>query len=207
MTQNSKKRTFAPYAVGIVLLALILLLVRENEGRTAAETKLRNAEQSIDELRSEKSSLANELEAQVAELQEKLQDAASRHEMLVSEKKTEAQRHEAELGDAVARHEAEIRRKDAEMAEIETAAKTNAKKLGDLLAEKKAEVADLGAHLKETSLKYATLLKKKEALESRALACEERVGSLEKSLKKAERLSTELSDTVQKGQLQKTAVD
>ncbi len=206
-TQAPGKRKFVPYAVTVAFLVLIFLLMRENEGRTAAETKLQNAQHMVEELRSEKSSLANELEAQVTELETKLQELSARYDALLIEKRAEAERYEARISDAAVQHDAELKEKDSQIADGDARAKADAKKLNDLLAEKKTEITDMGARLEEASAKYSELLKKREALESRALSCEDRVGELEQSLKKAERLSAELNDTVQKGQLQKSAVD
>ena len=61
------------YAAGVItILTLLLFLVRENEGRTAAEAKLADLEYKSESVQNEKEGAINDLQVQVSELESKL---------------------------------------------------------------------------------------------------------------------------------------
>ncbi|HTL71262.1 MAG TPA: hypothetical protein VL404_08240 [Candidatus Eisenbacteria bacterium] len=194
-----------PLAAGVVFFSLLFLLVKENEGRTAAETKLKDLQYRLDTANDEKSDVANDLEAKIAALEGRLQETTERYEALLAEKGKAIEALDAGAREAEARHAEELKARDGELADRDARSKKDVEKFTGLLGEKSAEITDLGARLEEASKRIAALLKKKESLEAKMLAADGRIEELERAVKELEKKNAQLSADLAKTR-QETAV-
>ena len=83
------------------------------------------------------------------------------------------------------KYEIALKEKDENIGKLDTRSKEEAAKFGDLLKEKNSEITDLGARLESASKKIAGLNKKIAKLESKDLACENKLDELQTNLDKA----------------------
>ncbi len=187
-------------AIGFLLfliLGLVLLLVRENEGKVSAETKLNDMKYRMESTASEKDSLINELKNTIHDLETKIADLTAKHEADMTEKASEIQGLHGNLDEASKKYDSMVGEKAAEMTDLEAKSKAQADRMNGLVKEKSAKIGELGGELEKASARYAVLLKEKESVEARAISAEADIASLKSDLKKVEREKERLNAAIQ----------
>lgn len=177
-----KKRVFSGLMLALIF-GMGFLLLRENEGRTAAEEKLKQAQQGIDALMSDKNNTIDELQSQIDELTGKYSELTEQFNAMVVEKDGEIAKGNEERQKQAAAHEAVIAQKETNYKELEARTKGESLKLNQMIESKSSEIGDLGAQIEALSGKYSEALKKKEALEGANLKLESQVTTLGERIK------------------------
>lgn len=201
------KNKFLAIAQILVFFVLIFLLLRENEGRTAAEEKLRDIQYKVDALGTEKENVINELETRVAELEGALKESEEKYTAMAEEKEAAIKKWEVSSQESAVKHEEVLKEKADEISALETRSQEEAARLDALLKEKNAEIHDLSARLEEAFAKTSSLLRKIEALESEKLDCESRVADLAKNLKALERRNARLAEVIKNNESRRSPAD
>jgi len=183
--------------LAFLILGLVLLLVRESEGKVAAETKLNDLKFRMESATNQNESLISELKNTIHDLEQKISDLNAKHESEMTAKASEVQDRDAKIEEAGRRLEALKSDKDAEIADTEAKAKTQAEHLNGMIREKSAKMQELGNELEKASARYAELLKEKEAVEAHAISVEADVSGLRRDLKKVEREKERLNEAIQ----------
>lgn len=191
----------------LVSVGLLLLLVRENEGRTAAEEKLRDMNYKVSAVNTQKDSAITELYSQIHDLEVKLQDARGEYEANLNQKKAEIEELNSQMKTAEEQHAQAIKDKEAELSDLDAKAKADKKKFSGLLQDKNAEIADLSKRAEESSAKITALLKKIEKLEAQNLASDNERAALAARLKKAQTDSAGLSKLLSGSKAEKSTAD
>ena len=75
--------------LALVIVALLLLLLRENEAKVAAQTQLKNIQYKAASVINEKGNAINELETQQSELQAKMQETEESYQKALTAKTEE----------------------------------------------------------------------------------------------------------------------
>ncbi len=191
----------------LVFFVLIFFLLKENEGRTAAEEKLRDMQYKVSSLSTEKENVINELETRVAELEGELKESEVRYSVMTGEKEIAIKKLETDSQETAAKHEEALKIKAEEISALETRSQETAARLDGLLKEKNVEIHDLSARLEEASAKTSSLLKKIEVLESEKLDCESRAADLAKNLKSLERRNARLAEVIKQNESRRSPTD
>jgi chromosome segregation ATPase len=150
-----------------VIFGMGFLLLRENEGRTAAEEKLKQAQQGIDAMMAEKNNTIDELQSQIDELTGKYSELTEQYNAMVAEKDGEITKGNEEREKQAAAHRDEITLKDSNYKDLETRAKNESQKLNEKIESKSAEISDLGSQIQSLSTKYSEVLSKKRGVGER----------------------------------------
>ena len=201
------KNKFLAAAQILVFFVLIFLLLKENEGRTAAEEKLRDMQYKVDALGTEKENVINELETRVAQLEGMVKESEERYTAMVEEKDAAIKGLDAASQEEAARHGEALKEKADEISALETRSQEEAARLDVLLKEKNAEIHDLSARLEEAFAKTSSLLKKIETLESEKLGCESRAADLAKNLNTLNRRNTRLAEIIKNNESRRPSTD
>lgn len=175
----------------IAVLSLLILLVRENEGRTAAEKKIDDIKYQMNSSGIEKDNAIMNLQSNVDQLESKLEDAGKRYDMLAAEKEQALAQKDRDMETLKTESEGRIQAKESEIKDIEAQSQAQDAKYTKLLKEKNDEIADLGRRLKDATDKIDAQLKKIQSLEEEKLAGENTVADL---LKKVRRLESEKAE-------------
>lgn len=186
--QSSKTPKFY-LVLSVVLIGLIVLILREGESRFRAVAKARALEDKLQRMNAEKSTLVEELELRVGELEGMLQEARVREQefqaardMEVALLNSQIEEGKAALRAASVAHEAALAAKEAELEGFQSRSAAEAKKLEDLVREKSGENQELAADLEKASQKYNALLKKKESLEEQGRDLEKKLSGSQAAL-------------------------
>ncbi len=193
--------------VFLLFSGLAFLLVRENEGKTAVETKLNNIQYKADSLNIEKESVIADLQMQVSGLEAKLKEAEEKYGAFVAEKNSETDKMKAEARETEAKHEETLKAKNSEIGATQLKLKEESEKFGERLKEKNSEMSGLASQLKDISGKLDETLRKRDALESQNLACEQRIASLENDLQVLRRHNKKLLETLEQKEKQGAVLD
>ncbi len=197
-----KKRIFMIVTV-VVFFTMAFLLLKENEGRTAAEEKLRQLQYKIDSMSTEKEGVIEELQTKVAQMEGELKEGEAKYFTLEQEKSAEINKLTTQAQEQTIQHEAAISQKKDEINAIEVKSKEDTERFSSHLKEKNALINDLGERLKEAAAQNAELLKKIEVLESENMAGGGKISQLESDVKRLEQQKAHLSELIkdnQKGQ-------
>ena len=130
------KKRIVVIAVSFTVGGLLLLLVRENGGRIAAEEKLKDIQYKVTSMRSQKDDAIMDLQAQVSSLQAKLQEAAESQTALLDQKKTEIDALNIQMKDSSDKYETTLKQKDENIGKLDVKSKEEAAKYSDSLKEK-----------------------------------------------------------------------
>jgi len=198
-TMSWKKRS-PTIILLVVCFTLLVGLVRENEGRTAAEEKLRQVQYKVDRLSSQKDSAISQLETENTDLKARLDEAFEHARLLEQEKNDNAQRFESDLRERDQKHADELAEKAAELSELDERMNDLTARQEAAIKDKNEEISDLGTRLAASSSKIAELLKKLQAAESRQIAGEKQIASLEIENKRLKRQNDNMTAAIQKAQ-------
>lgn len=153
-------------SAGLLLMGLVLLLVRENEGRVSAEQKVRLLQDRLDRVSVEQDNAITTLEAQSAELESRLKQSEDERVRLAEQKDSEIAALHIRSQEQAARHAAELSAKDGLYGQLKERADSDLAQIRALLERKSAELKDLGAELQTQSARHAKLIQRTEELEA-----------------------------------------
>ena len=168
--------------IGLLAMALLFLLLRENEAKVAAQTQLNNIQFKATSVINEKGNAINELETQLTELQVKLQDAEEAHQKELAVKTEEYNKLTADMGVKAAQYEEVIVQKNKNLEETEAEAKANSERFDKELKKKNAQISEMGEGLRKTTERLAESLKKVENTEAENFSQRQAIAALEKQL-------------------------
>ncbi len=201
------RKRFFTVVVLLVIFSLAFLLLKENEGRTAAEQKLKDLQFKVDSLGSEKENVINELETRVSEMEGQLKESEARYQTLSEEKNAEITGLMTEAQERSEQHEAAISAKAQEITGLESRVQEESAKFNALLGEKNAEINDLGKRLEDASAKISTLLRKIEGLETKNLSGENKIAELEAELQRLGQQKARLSEIIREDETRQAPND
>jgi DNA repair exonuclease SbcCD ATPase subunit len=190
-----------------VFFVMLFMLLKENEGRVAAEERLKDIRYKVDTYANEKENVITNLEGRVNELENKLQESQTQYKQLVAEKDQQVNDLNTQLNDTTQKHQTMLQEKTSQIEEIEQKSNRDTAKFSALLKEKNEEIADLSARLKDSSAKISDLLKKKQELESKNLLIENELGGIKSKLKSLERQHEKLAEVMKEAQINKNTGD
>lgn len=179
------------------VVGLVLLLVRESEGRVSAETKLNDLKYRMETTSTENDNLVLDLKGTIHDLETKLAEMTERHAAETAERDAAIAELREQLAAAGLKYEQTVKEKDSEISDVKSASKSESDRLNQVVKEKSAQISELGGELEKSSARYAALLKEKEALEARNIAGEADLSGLRNDLKKSQREVERLSAAVQ----------
>lgn len=179
------------------VIGLVLLLVRESEGRVSAETKLNDLKYRMETTSAENENIVMDLRGTIHELEAKIADMTEKHAAETTERDAAIAGLKTDVEKEVQAREAAVQEKDSEIADVKSASKAESDRLNQTVKEKSAKIAELGGELEKASARYSALLKEKEALEAKNISYETDIAGLKNDLKKAKREIERLSAAVQ----------
>jgi chromosome segregation ATPase len=167
-----------------VIIGLAFLLVRENEMRVSAETKLSNLQFKATATINEKGDTISDLSTQLGEMQASLQRTTDEAVAAIGERdQTIASLHE-EAQIAAAEHKAELEERDKFIAGLDADIKDKAEKYDAALKKKNTEITELSEQLRKNTERLAAALKEKEKIESETYDAKQRAEAAERKVEK-----------------------
>ena len=186
--------------LGFVVLGLVLLLVRESEGRVVAETKLNDLKYKMEATASENENISLDLKNIIHDLQMKIADLNAKYEANMAQRTAQIQelgsQMDAEREASDKKYQGMLSQKDNEISETEARSKADNEKLNRLIQDKGAKISELGDELEKASARYSAVLREKESLEAKTISDEADVSSLKNDLKKVQREKERLSQII-----------
>lgn len=182
--------------LGFTILGLVLLLVRESEGRVRAETKLNDLKFKMESTTNENDTLVMDLKNTIHDLQVQIVDMKDKHDIQMAEKAGQIQDLNTQMEGAANKHKAAVQDKNNEIADVESKSKEQSDQLNKIIKDKSAKISELGSELEKASARYSTLLTEKESLEAKTISMDADVASLRQELKKAQREKERLSAAI-----------
>ena len=183
-------------SLGFLALGLTLLLVRENEGRVSAETKLNDLKYRMESATNENDNLILELRGTIHDQEVKAADMNEKHRIETIAKSAEIEELQTKSDEAQKRHESMISDKDSEIADAQSKAEAEADRYELALNQKSDRVKDLGTQLEAASKRYTALLKEKESLEAKSLSLEQDLATAKNEHKKLQRENDRLTESL-----------
>ena len=168
---------------GAVILALLFLLVRENEAKVASQTQLNNIRYKATSVINEKGNAINELETQLTEMQVKLQDTEEAYQKELAAKLEEYNKLVMDTDTKAAQYEEVILQKNQNLEAAEAEAKTNSERFDKELKKKNAQISEIGEALRKTTERLAGALKKIETTEAEIFSLRQKIAKLEKQVR------------------------
>ena len=168
--------------LGVVIIALLFLLLRENEAKVAAQNQLNKIQFKATSVINEKGNAINELETQLTELQVKLQETEENGQSLLAAKAQEMDQLAADSQVKVQQYEEEIRQKVKAIGDAENEAKESSERFEKTLKKKNTEISGMGDELRKTTERLATALKKQEADEAENFSQHQKISDFEKQV-------------------------
>lgn len=175
---------------------LVMLLVRESEGRVAAETKLNDLKHKLEIAANDSQTLAMDLSGTIHELEVKIADMTERHDLEMAEKAEEIRKLQEALEEAGKKYDGEVERSKSERQDLESKAQADADRLNKAIKEKSERLGELGEELEKASARYSKLLREKEQVEAKAISTDAEVSALKGDLKKAQRENDRLKEAI-----------
>ena len=201
------KKRIVGITMVFIIAGLLVLLLRENEGRVAAEEKLKDIQYKVTSMKSQKDDVILDLQTQAAVLQAKLQEAAESQTTFLNQKKSEMDALNVQMKESSDEYQAALKQKEESLGKLDARSKEEAEKYGDSLKEKNTEISDLSARLAEASRRSVALYKKVAKLEAAALVSEKTIHELQSYLEKSRREIQTLTDKLEKSQQPQGALD
>jgi chromosome segregation ATPase len=141
----------------VVILALLFLLLKENEAKVAAETKLNNLQFKATSVINEKGNAISDLEAQ---------QTIEEYTAALAERDAHIAKMNEDLQLRTAQHEEAILDKEKNISGLESQIKEQADKQAAAMKKKSGELSEIGEELRKSTERLAKALKQKEELES-----------------------------------------
>ena len=201
-----KTRVFNLTALA-VLFVMLFMLLKENEGRVAAEEKLKDMRFKVDAYASENENTILSLEGRVSELENKLQEAQTANAQLTAESQKQIADLKAQLEESGLTYDQMRKQKTDEISDLEKKSLDDTAKLNAFVKDKNQEIAELSARLKDSSAQMDALIRKKQALETKNLAMADELTQTKGRLKVLERQHAELAGQIKDAQDQKQIKD
>jgi hypothetical protein len=126
----------------VAVLSLLILLVRENEGRTAAEKKNEDMKYQMNSAGIEKDNAIMNLQSNIDQLESKLEDAGKRYDALAAEKEQALAQKDQDIETLKSENEARMKAKESEIKDMEERSQAQDAKYTKLLKEKNDEIAE-----------------------------------------------------------------
>ena len=182
--------------LGFAVLGLVMMLLRESEGRVAAETKLNDLKYKMETVSNESQTLVMDLRGNIHDLEVKITDMADRHAEDLAVKAEEIRLLNERLDDAGKKYDSEVERSKSERQDLESRAAADAERLNLALKDKSQKLGELGDELEKASARYSKLLREKEAVEAKVISTDAEISSLKSELKKAQRENDRLKEEI-----------
>jgi chromosome segregation ATPase len=168
--------------LGLLIMALLFLLLRENEAKVAAQNQLNNIQYKATTMINEKGNAINELETQQTELQVKLQNTEEAYQKELAAGVEEYNKLTADTAAKAAQYEEVILQKNKDLEETEAEAKENSERFDKELKKKNAQISEIGEELRKTTERLAGSLKRVEEAESEIFSYRQNNAILEKQV-------------------------
>ena len=168
---------------GLAVLALLFVLLRENEAKVSAQNQLKNIQFKTTTVINEKGNAINELETQLTELQVKQQEDGENYEKMLAAKSQEMDQMAADAEAKAQQYEEDIRQKAKVIEDTETASKENSERYEKSLQKKSADMSEMGEELRKTTERLAAALKKQEKDEAENFELSRKITELEKEIR------------------------
>lgn len=189
------------------IIVLLLLLLRENEAKIAAETKLKNVQFKTTSVLNEKGNAINELETQLTELQVKLHETEENDQKALAAKTEEMEKLSADFEIKTRQRDEEIQQKNKNIDDLENEIKQNSDRYNAALKKKNVEISGLGEELRKTTERLAASLKKQEAIESENFNLQQKMVELTKQIQKLQSEQTRLEGLLKASQDKPASLD
>lgn len=201
------KKRIVVITMAFIIAGLLVLLLRENEGRVAAEEKLNDIQYKVTSMKSQKDDVIMDLQSQMTVLQAKLQEEAINQAALVNQKKAEMDALNTQMQQSSYKYEMDLKQREENIGRLSAKSKEDAAQYGDTLKEKNAEIGDLSARLEDEAKKSASLYKKVAKLEAAQVTSQKVIEELQSHLDKSRREVQTMADKVEKLQKPAGALD
>ncbi len=186
--------------VGILSFAVVglgLLLLRENEGRVSAETKLNDLKYRLETTSTENENVVLDLKGNIHDLEVKIAEMTDKHAAELNEKDGQIADLKRGMEEGAVKYDQTVKEKDLEISDVKSGAQADSERLNQVIKDKSVKIGDLGGELEKASSRYSLLLKEKEALEAKTISYEADISSLKNDLKKANRDNERLSASLE----------